>query len=258
MDKIESTKIYGYVRISTAKQNVQRQVRNILQKYPDATIIIETFTGTKFYGRKELDKILKKVNPGDLIVFDSVSRMSRDAEEGFKLYEELYNKNVRLEFLKEPHINTDTYKEELNKLIQITIQTGDKDADLLMNSIIDALNRYTLSLAKKNIMLAFSQAEKEVQDLHQRTKEGIETARRAGKQIGRPANKKVITKKSILAKRILLEHSKTFGGALKNEDIMKLAGVSSMDTLLKYKRQLEIEIQDSSFEEVRKKYTSVL
>ena len=69
-------KIYGYVRISTYKQNPQRQIRNILAVYPTAIIVIETFTGTKFYGRKELDeKILKKIEPGDLIVFDAADRM---------------------------------------------------------------------------------------------------------------------------------------------------------------------------------------
>ena len=35
--------------------------------------------------------------------------MSRNADDGFKLYEQLYNKGVNLVFLKEPHINTETY-----------------------------------------------------------------------------------------------------------------------------------------------------
>ena len=43
-----------------------------------------------------------------MIIFDSESRMSRNAEEGFNLYEELYLKGVTLVFIKEPHINTDT------------------------------------------------------------------------------------------------------------------------------------------------------
>ena len=80
-------KVYGYCRISTNKQNIERQVRNILAVHPDAAIVREVFTGTKFQGRKELDKILRQVKPGDMIVFDSVSRMSRDAEEGFREYE---------------------------------------------------------------------------------------------------------------------------------------------------------------------------
>ena len=74
--------VYGYCRISKPKQNIERQVRNILAVYPDAVIVREVFTGTKFQGRKELEKILRVVQPTDKIVFDSVSRMSRNAEEG--------------------------------------------------------------------------------------------------------------------------------------------------------------------------------
>ena len=51
-------KLYGYCRISTRKQNMERQVRNILAVFPDAIIIREIYTGTKFQGRKELEKLL--------------------------------------------------------------------------------------------------------------------------------------------------------------------------------------------------------
>ena len=76
-------KIYGYCRVSTKKQSIERQVRNILALYPSADIVKETYTGTKLEGRTKFNKILNKVQEGDTIVFDSVSRMSRDAEEGF-------------------------------------------------------------------------------------------------------------------------------------------------------------------------------
>jgi len=39
--------IYGYARISTAKQSIERQIRNIKQAYPQAMIFTEAFTGTK-------------------------------------------------------------------------------------------------------------------------------------------------------------------------------------------------------------------
>ena len=80
---------YGYCRISTKKQSIDRQIRNILKEYPDAKIVQEIYTGTKYQGRKELESLLKKVQPHDTIIFDSVSRMSRNAEEGFTLYEQL-------------------------------------------------------------------------------------------------------------------------------------------------------------------------
>lgn len=69
---------------------MERQVRNILAVFPDTIIIREIYTGTKFQGRKELEKLLKIVQTGDTIIFDSVSRMSRNADEGFQLY------NVRI------------------------------------------------------------------------------------------------------------------------------------------------------------------
>lgn len=102
---------FGYCRISTGRQNIERQERNIRTAYPNAVIVKEVYTGTKFQGRKELEKLLDKVQAGDMIIFDSVSRMSRDAEEGFRLYEKLFHRDISLVFLKEPHINTETYKE---------------------------------------------------------------------------------------------------------------------------------------------------
>lgn len=159
---------FGYCRISTGRQNIERQERNIRIAYPNAVIVKEVYTGTKFQGRKELEKILDKVQAGDTIIFDSVSRMSRDAEEGFQLYEELFHRDISLVFLKEPHINTETYKRAVMNQINMT---GDK-----IDLILEGVNQYLMELAREQIRIAFEQAEKEVSDLHQRTKEGIETA----------------------------------------------------------------------------------
>ena len=167
--------IYGYCRISTDKQNIERQIRNILKTYPKAEIWQETYTGTKTDGRKKFEQLLKIIKSGDTIVFDSVSRMSRNAEVGFQIYQELYDKGVELVFLKEPHINTATYKKALSNNIRMT---GTKT-----DIILKAINEYLMELAKEQIIIAFEQSEKEVSDLHQRTREGIETARLKGKQI---------------------------------------------------------------------------
>ena len=53
---------YGYCRVSTHSQRIERQESNILEKYPQAIIYKEAFTGTKLQGRKELDKILRPVS----------------------------------------------------------------------------------------------------------------------------------------------------------------------------------------------------
>ena len=135
-------KIWGYARISTKKQNLERQVRNILSEYNDAEIIQETYTGKNVLSRPKFEKLLKTVQPGDMIIFDSVSRMSRNAEEGFNLYKELYSRGIDLVFLKEHHIDTDIYRKELEKQIHLSINTGESSTDTLFQAIIDALNTY--------------------------------------------------------------------------------------------------------------------
>lgn len=220
---------YGYCRISTPKQNIDRQVRNILVSYPDAKIIKEIYTGTKIQGRKEFDKLLQQIKPGETIIFDSVSRMSRDAEEGFLLYEHLYRRGINLVFLKEPHINTDTYKNAIQQ--QVNLTGG------LVDSILKGINEYLIQLAKEQIRLAFEQSEKEVKDLHQRTKEGIQTAKLSGKQIGQRSGAKLITQKSRTAKEIILKHNKTFGGSLNDIETIRQTGISRK-TFYKYKKEL--------------------
>ena len=73
--------IYGYARGSTPAQNIERQIRNIRAQYPDAKIYSDVYTGTTS-DRPQWNKLLKKLKSCDTIVFDSVSRMSRDADEG--------------------------------------------------------------------------------------------------------------------------------------------------------------------------------
>lgn len=233
--------IYGYARKSTNKQNIERQIRNILKAYPDAKIITETFTGAKFQGRKELDKLLKIVKPDDTIVFDAVDRMGRNTDEGVELYEELFKQGINLVFLKNHNVDTDVFREAINRQLA-RIQTGNEITDKLVNSIIDAINEYTIDLAKEQVRLAFEQAEMELIHLHERTKEGIETARRNGKQIGRPKGTKVTTKKSVEAKKIIREHNKSFGGTLTNEETWTLAKIDRM-TFYKYKKQVAEELK---------------
>lgn len=229
---------YGYCRISRKSQNIERQERNILAVYPDAYILKEAFTGTKIQGRKTLDKLLRIVKEKDNIVFDSASRMSRNVDEAIELYEQLFNRNINLIFLKEPHINTDTYKKALERQIQINVNTGNAATDKLINEIVEALNKFTLELAKEQIRLVFAQAQKEVDDLHQRTAEGIMTARLNGKRIGLKKGTKIITKKSLEAKKQIQKYSRDFDGSLKDTEVIKLVGVSR-NSFYKYKNEMK-------------------
>lgn len=227
-------KEYGYCRISTPQQSIDRQERNIRAKYPNAHISREAYTGTKVEGRKELDKILKAVKAGDTIIFDSVSRMSRNADEGIELYMKLYGQGVRLVFLKEPHINTETYRNALQNGIATV---GNEIADIY----IKATNEVLMLLARQQIRQAFEQAQKEVEDLHQRTAEGIQTARLNGKQIGQKKGAKLNVKKKAPAMEQIKKYSKDFDGTLKDTEVMQLVKLAR-NTYYKYKAELKAEV----------------
>lgn len=228
-------KVYGYARVSTKTQSIDRQIENI-QKFNDNAIIYqEKFTGTKLQGRTEFQKLLKKVKQGDTIIFDSVSRMSRNAEEGIQLYEELMEKGIELVFIKEPYINTETYRNSLGDTIQLT---GTDVDDILIG-----VNNYMKRLARKQIEIAFNQAEKEVKDLQIRTKEGMKAKKKQALangeewKCGIEKGTKLVTKKSIEKKEQIKKYCKDFGGTLNDKDTMKLLGIAR-NTYYKYKKEM--------------------
>lgn len=234
--------IYGYVRVSTMTQKIERQIDNIKKQYPDAVIITEKYTGTTL-DRPNFTKLLKKLQAGDTVVFDEVSRMSRDAEEGFRLYRELYEKGVQLVFLKEPHINTDEYKKALQSDFG---RVGDSIGDMALEFAENVIKE----VQRRQIEIAFRQAQKEVDFLHQRTAEGVKKAmeRYLQEEVeGRPHEKgkpggqignKITTKKSIAAKETIKKISKDFDGNMSDPEVMKLTGLAR-NTYYKYKRELK-------------------
>ncbi|MBR2143259.1 recombinase family protein [Anaerovibrio sp.] len=222
-------KIYGYARISRKEQSIDRQIRNIRAACPDVHVVQEAYTGRTMQ-RPEWDKLFSKVSNGDTIIFDSVSRMSRSADDGVQTYFQLMDRGVSLVFLKEPYINTATYMEASQQSIQ---STGNEIADIY----VEATNKVIKLLAEKQIVKAFEQAEKEVSDLRQRTMEGIEIARLNGKQIGQKIGNKLHIKKKGPAMELIRRYSRDFEGNLNDIETMKLVELSR-NTYYKYKKEL--------------------
>ena len=226
---------YGYARTSRRTQKIERQIQNIKKSYPEAIIYQEAYTGTKIEGRKEFNRLLSRVMPGDTIIFDSVSRMSRNSDDGTRLYFELYDKGIQLIFLKEPYINTEVYQQSLKDRIELTGTDEDE--------IFKGLNNYFRKLAVKQIRIAFEQSQKEVDDLHQRTKEGIREARRKGKQIGQKKGNILNIKKKEPKKAEIKKYSKDFDGSLNDIDTMKMVELAR-NTYYKYKKELFEELSE--------------
>ena len=223
--------IYGYVRISTKKQVITRQIANILKIYPEAKIYQEIFTGVT-NNRPEWNKLKKIVKKGDTIIFDSVSRMSRNAMEGIEEYFNFFEKGIELIFLKEQYINTELYKEQLKLNENLSVE--DKD---LNDTIIKGIREYLIKLAEKQIIIAFNQSEKEVQDLRERTKEALRERKKQGIILGMKKGTTFETKKSKEMKVQIEKLSRHFNGNLKDSEVISLLKLSR-GTYYKYKKEI--------------------
>ena len=227
-------KIYGYVRVSTLEQNKERQIQNILREYPKAVIMTEEYTG-KTMDRPVWSKLYSKLKKGDVVVFDEVSRMSRNAEEGFKVYQELFEKGCQLIFLKEPYLNTDVFSGQIQRA---TVKTGKDYLDQGLKIIL-------MGVAEEQIKIAFEQSQAETDLRAQRAGEGIAEAKKHNEelevlypdtfkdhpeysQIGREKGDKLTIKKAEPIKALIRKYSRDFEGTLSD---MELLGVLSTKTV---------------------------
>ena len=150
--------IFGYARVSTEAQNLDRQL-DALRKYGVDVIYNEKMTGTK-RDRPELTKLLDRISEGDTVVIESLSRLGRSTKDLIELTELFEKKGVHLVSLKES-INTST---STGKLL------------------------FTL-------MSAIAQFERDV--IADRTKEGLRSARARGRKGGRPKANVEAVKKAV-------------------------------------------------------------
>ena len=230
--------IYAYCRVSTKHQRIARQITNITELYPKAIIIREFYSGTT-QQRPAWEKLISQIKTGDTIVFDSVSRMSRNAQEGYKDYKMLYELGIHLVFLNEPLINTSVFDSTKSNLLSIQVETRNEAVDNFFKGNVRLINEFLMALAEEQIKAAFEQSEKEVTDLHSRISQGMREAKRNGTHIGLPKGTTLTTKKSVECKAIIKKHSKDFGGSLEDSDVIKLCGCSR-NSYYKYKKEAKV------------------
>lgn len=170
---------YAYMRISTRedreKQRFTRQ-ENALNKYAVDNeieyvfLFREDISGKSFENRAEWKRLEKIVQPNDTIVFKDISRFTREAENGYKKYMELMDKNVTLIFLDNPTVSTDYIKELLN--------IADKQ-EIVTKTVME-------SMVKILLIAELARTEQERKTLSQRTKDGMrahkEEAERKGEE----------------------------------------------------------------------------
>lgn len=250
---------FFYARVSTKQQKLERQEENFRRAYPNIELIKDDgrkknlyedkYTGTT-NNREEWQKLRRRIRKGDTIVFDSVSRMSRNAKEGVETYMNLFDKGINLVFLKESTINTDVYRAELNKSLELAKlanredNTEDKDyINTFLAQLVEALTELFRNLATAQIEKAFEQSEKEVLDLRQRTSEGMQRAMEKGNMPGQKkgTGAKKATLKFADSKVLIIKLSKDFDGDMSDIDVMNQLRISR-NTYYKYKKLIREEL----------------
>lgn len=220
--------IYGYCRVSTRTQNIDRQISNIRNSYPEAIIFVEDGISGRTFKRPEWEKLYRKLKPGDTVVFDDVSRMSRNANEGFKLYEELYYKDIELVFLAQPQVNTSVYRDARKKQLEVDLHSGSEPIDRFGNGMFQLVNKLLWDLAEEQIRLSFDKAEDYVVHNSRRTKGGLEEAKRRGKRLGQKPGNKLKIKKEKPIKDLIRKYSRDFEGSNTDSEVMGILATKTI------------------------------
>ena len=150
---------YGYVRVSTKEQNIDRQlVEMYAQGLNDRTIFIDKQSG-KDFERDEYQNLKKKLKSGDLLIIKSIDRLGRNYDMIIDEWRTLVNDmNVDIQVLDMPLLDTRTEGKNL---------VGKFISDIVLQ------------------ILSFV-AENERENIKKRQAEGIKIAKEKGKHLGRP------------------------------------------------------------------------
>ncbi|MFR5267304.1 recombinase family protein [Clostridium sp.] len=96
------SKIYGYCRVSSKSQldnnSLEQQEREIIEKYYNAEIYKEQYSGTK-KERPIFNEVVSKVSKGDILVVTKLDRLARTVKEGIEIIEDLFKKGVAVHVL---------------------------------------------------------------------------------------------------------------------------------------------------------------
>ena len=100
--------IYGYARVSSREQNLDRQIAALLDAgVEERNIFKEKKSGKNFQDREEYKKLLEVLNVGDTIILTELDRLGRNMIEIEKEYQRLVvGRGCHLKFIKEDFLST--------------------------------------------------------------------------------------------------------------------------------------------------------
>lgn len=149
---------YGYIRVSTKEQNIDRQLTAILKEGIEMNKIYIDKASGKDFNRKKYKKLIRKLKAGDELYIKSIDRLGRNYDEIIKEWNVITKeKNAEIIVLDFPLLDTRTKTCDL---------TGKFIADIVLQIL-----SYVAQIERENT--------------HQRQMEGIKEAKKRGVKFGR-------------------------------------------------------------------------
>ncbi|MFB3167453.1 recombinase family protein [Neobacillus sp. 179-C4.2 HS] len=156
--RTSTARAYGYIRVSSKDQNVDRQLKEMLDLgIPEQFILIDRQSG-KDFNRPQYQLLKQILRDGDLLYIKSIDRFGRNSKEIKKEWEEITQEiKADIKVIDMPLLDTTQYKDMLGTFV----------SDLVLQ------------------VLSFM-AEQERENIKKRQAEGIAVAKAKGKHLGRP------------------------------------------------------------------------
>lgn len=149
---------YGYIRVSSKEQNIDRQMAALLNEGLDKKHIFIDKQSGKNFDRPAYKRLLRKLKSEDIMIIKSIDRLGRNYAE----------------ILEQWHVITKVKQADIYVLDFPLLDTRKKDNDLTGTFIADLVLQ---------ILSYVAQTEREF--IHQRQAEGITAARQRGVKFGR-------------------------------------------------------------------------
>lgn len=170
-----ANKIFGYARVSSKDQNLDRQIAE-LKKYKASEIITDKASG-KGFDRTGLNELHSKLRKGDTLIIKELDRLGRN-KQGIK---------QELEYLRAEGVKVVILNIPTTLILLDENQSNSSIMDMINNILIEVLSTI---------------AQEEVEKINQRQKEGIKQAKEKGIELGRP-KEKITDRKIKLIEQIL-------------------------------------------------------
>lgn len=104
-------KVIGYIRISTDKQDLDKQRHLLLEYARKERLIVDEFieaevSSRQDVGERRIDELQSKLQKGDMLLVAELSRLGREMLQVLNIINDLSAKGVEITFVRQPELST--------------------------------------------------------------------------------------------------------------------------------------------------------